>query len=96
MKTYEQKLEELKEILQGRLEVTNKLDGSKKELDLGRNYIGKKIIEEAAEVWMASLMENKDPKMDLLKLELAQLQYHILCMMAVTEITFEEIYARIW
>ena len=45
---------------------------------------------------MASLMENKDPKMDLLKLELAQLQYHILCMMAVTGITFEEIYARIW
>lgn len=95
MKTYEQKLEELKDILHDRLKIENNLDGSKKELELGRNYIGKKIIEESAEVWMASLNE-KDPKMDLLKLELAQLQYHILCMMAVTGITFEEIYARLW
>ena len=51
--------------------------GTVKELDAGVHAIGKKIVEEAAEVWMAAEYESKAD----LALEISQLLYHLQFMM---------------
>ena len=62
--------------------------GTVKELDQGIHYIGKKIVEEAAEVWMAAEYESKSD----LALEISQLLYHLQVMMVAKELTLEDIY----
>ena len=48
-----------------------------KALEKGKHYIGKKILEEAGEVWMASEYEGRQRTAE----EIAQLIYHIQVMM---------------
>lgn len=62
--------------------------GTVKELDQGVHYIGKKIVEEAAEVWMAAEYESKAD----LSLEISQLLYHLQVMMLAKDLTLEDIY----
>ena len=62
--------------------------GTVKELDAGVHAIGKKIVEEAAEVWMAAEYELKAD----LALEISQLLYHLQVMMVAKEVSLDDIY----
>jgi phosphoribosyl-ATP pyrophosphohydrolase len=56
-------------------------------LELGTHAIGKKIVEEAAEVWMAAEHEGKQATVS----EIAQLIYHLQVLMIDRDITLEEL-----
>jgi phosphoribosyl-ATP pyrophosphohydrolase len=56
-------------------------------LNLGTHAIGKKIVEEAAEVWMAAEHEGKRATTE----EIAQLIYHLQVLMIDQGITLEDL-----
>lgn len=56
-------------------------------LALGTHAIGKKIVEEAAEVWMAAEHEGKKATTE----EIAQLIYHLQVLMIDRDISLEEL-----
>ena len=57
----------------------------------GTHGIGKKLVEEAAESWMAGRYEDDAA----LALELSQVLYYVACMMAERGISADEVYARL-
>ncbi|WP_293784283.1 phosphoribosyl-ATP diphosphatase [uncultured Aeromicrobium sp.] len=61
------------------------------ELDAGVHAIGKKLVEEAAESWMAAEHEGPDRAAE----ELSQLLYHAQVMMIATGITLDDVYAHL-
>lgn len=62
--------------------------GTVKLLAQGKHAIGKKLIEEAGEVWMASRYEGKEAAAE----EISQLLYHAQVMMLANELELEDIY----
>jgi phosphoribosyl-ATP pyrophosphohydrolase len=60
-------------------------------LDAGLHEIGKKVVEEAAEVWMAAEHESADRA----AAEIAQLLYHIQVLMLACNLTLDDVYARL-
>ena len=65
--------------------------GTVRELDAGVHQIGKKIVEEAAEVWMACEYETKDDAV----MEISQLLYHLQVMMIAKDISLEDLYKQL-
>lgn len=65
--------------------------GTVRELDSGVHGIGKKIVEEAAEVWMACEHESLDDAAT----EISQLLYHLQVMMIAKGLTLEDVYRRL-
>ncbi|MFB9620496.1 phosphoribosyl-ATP diphosphatase [Brooklawnia cerclae] len=63
--------------------------GTVERLDAGVHAIGKKIVEEAAEVWMASEYEGKEAAAE----EMSQLFYHVQTMMVALGITLDDVYS---
>jgi phosphoribosyl-ATP pyrophosphohydrolase len=59
-------------------------------LDLGVHAIGKKLVEEAAEVWMAAEHETNDD----LALEISQLIYHLQVLMVSKGLTLQDLEER--
>ena len=57
-------------------------------LDQGVHAIGKKIVEEAAEVWMAAEYEDGDA----LAVEVSQLLYHVQVLLLAKNLTLEDVY----
>ncbi|MGP4111699.1 phosphoribosyl-ATP diphosphatase [Streptomyces sp. 4N509B] len=57
----------------------------------GVHSIGKKIVEEAAEVWMAAEHEGADRAAE----EISQLLYHVQVMMVARGISLDDVYARL-
>jgi phosphoribosyl-ATP pyrophosphohydrolase len=57
----------------------------------GAHAIGKKLVEEAAEAWMAARFEGREAT----ALELSQVLYYVACMMAEQGLTLEEVYAKL-
>jgi len=57
----------------------------------GAHAIGKKLVEEAAESWMAARYESPDD----LALELSQVLYYVTCMMAERELAIEDVYRHL-
>ena len=57
------------------------------ELDAGVHAIGKKIVEEAAEVWMAAEYEGNERTAE----EISQLIYHLQVMMAAKGISLKDL-----
>lgn len=57
----------------------------------GTHAIGKKLVEEAAESWMAARFEGREA----LALELSQVLYYVACMIAEQGLSIEEVYARL-
>ena len=83
MKSFDQLFAELSQIAIDRPEGSN----SAALLDSGIHAIGKKVVEEAAEVWMAAeYQSDKD-----LALEASQLIYHLQVLLIATGIKPEEI-----
>lgn len=58
------------------------------ELDAGIHQIGKKIVEEAAEVWMAAEYQTKEQTAE----EISQLLYHLQVLMISRGLTLEDVY----
>jgi phosphoribosyl-ATP pyrophosphohydrolase len=58
---------------------------------LGVHAIGKKVVEEAAEVWMAAEHESDDRTAE----EISQLLYHLQVMMVARGLTLEDVYSHL-
>ena len=65
--------------------------GTVAELDKGVHAIGKKVVEEAAEVWMAAEHEGPQRTAE----EISQLLYHLQVLMLATDLTLEDVYAHL-
>ena len=63
--------------------------GTVAELDAGVHAIGKKLVEEAAESWMAAEHEGKEATAE----ELSQLLYHAQVLMIASGITLDDVYS---
>jgi phosphoribosyl-ATP pyrophosphohydrolase len=87
MKSFEGLWEELSKIATLRPEDS----GTVKALDSGIHAIGKKIIEEAGEVWIAA--EYQDDAQ--LSLEISQLLYHLQVLMISRGLTLQDIYKNL-
>ncbi|WP_181764024.1 phosphoribosyl-ATP diphosphatase [Streptomyces albidus (ex Kaewkla and Franco 2022)] len=57
----------------------------------GVHAIGKKIVEEAAEVWMAAEYEGDERTAE----EISQLLYHLQVMMIARGVSLEDVYAHL-
>jgi phosphoribosyl-ATP pyrophosphohydrolase len=65
--------------------------GTVAELDAGVHAIGKKVVEEAAEVWMAAEHETDEAAAE----EISQLLYHLQVLMLAKGLTLEDVYAHL-
>ena len=61
------------------------------ELDAGVHSIGKKVVEEAAEVWMAAEHEGAERTAE----EISQLLYHLQVLMLASGLTLPDVYAHL-
>ncbi|MDN5797548.1 MAG: phosphoribosyl-ATP diphosphatase [Intrasporangium sp.] len=57
-------------------------------LDAGVHEIGKKIVEEAAEVWMAAEYQSRTETAE----EISQLLYHVQVLMIAKGVTLDDVY----
>ncbi|HLS64203.1 MAG TPA: phosphoribosyl-ATP diphosphatase [Ruania sp.] len=87
MKTFEDLFAELQHKAQTRPEGS----GTVAELDAGIHAIGKKIVEEAAEVWMAAEYQSDAEAAE----EISQLLYHLQVMMIARGLSLEDVYAHL-
>src|SRR4051812_37421257 len=87
MKTFEELWTELND------KAANRPDGSGtvQALDAGVHAIGKKLVEEAAESWMAAEHEGPERAAE----ELSQLLYHAQVMMISCGLTLDDVYAHL-
>ena len=85
MKTFDQLFAELTDNAASRPQGS----GTVAELDAGVHAIGKKIVEEASEVWMAAEHECTARTAE----EISQLLYHLQVMMLASDISLEDVYA---
>lgn len=65
--------------------------GTVKQLDAGVHAIGKKLVEEAAESWMAAEHEGRERAAE----EISQLLYHAQCLMLASGIELDDVYAHL-
>ncbi|WP_425309515.1 phosphoribosyl-ATP diphosphatase [Ammonicoccus fulvus] len=84
MKTFDGLFAELTEIAKTR----PKGSSTVKRLDAGVHHIGKKIVEEAAEVWMASEYQSREEAAE----EISQLIYHLQVMMIALDLEPDDVY----
>ena len=87
MKSFEQLFEQLRETARTRPEGSSTVA----RLDAGVHHIGKKGVEEAAEVWMAAEHETTDDA----ALEISQLLYHLQVMMIALDLDLEDVYRHL-
>lgn len=57
----------------------------------GVHACGKKVVEEAAEAWMAAEHEGHDRAAD----EIAQLLYTVQCLMLASDVSLDDVYRRL-
>ncbi len=84
MKTFESLFSELQE----KARRGDPESGTVQLLAKGKHAIGKKLIEEAGEAWMASRYEGKEAAAE----EISQLLYHAQVMMLANELELEDVY----
>jgi phosphoribosyl-ATP pyrophosphohydrolase len=87
MKTFDELFAELSD------KAASRPEGSRTvaELDGGVHTIGKKLVEEAAESWMAAEHEGAERTAE----ELSQLLYHAQVMMIAAGLTLDDVYAHL-
>jgi len=83
MKTFENLFAEILSNAQSDPKTSN----SARLIQSGVHEIGKKVVEEAAEVWMAAEYQTKDD----LSLEISQLIYHLQVLMVAKGITLQDL-----
>jgi phosphoribosyl-ATP pyrophosphohydrolase len=87
VKTFDDLFAELSEKAQTRPEGS----GTVRELDAGVHAIGKKIVEEAAEVWMAAEYQSDEETAE----EISQLIYHLQVLMVAKGLTPADVYRHL-
>ena len=87
MKTFEGLWNELNEKAEHRPEES----GTAQALDAGVHAIGKKLVEEAAESWMAAEHEGPERTAE----EISQLLYHAQVLMLASGVTLDDVYAHL-
>ncbi|MDN4615453.1 phosphoribosyl-ATP diphosphatase [Leifsonia sp. F6_8S_P_1B] len=87
MKTFDDLFAELSEKAATRPEGS----GTVRELDAGVHAIGKKIVEEAAEVWMAAEYETDEATAE----EISQLLYHLQVLLLAKGLTPADVYRHL-
>jgi phosphoribosyl-ATP pyrophosphohydrolase len=87
VKTFDQLFAELADKARSRPEGS----GTVAALDAGIHAIGKKIVEEAAEVWMAAEHESDDRTAE----EISQLLYHLQVLMLARGLDLDDVYAHL-
>jgi phosphoribosyl-ATP pyrophosphohydrolase len=87
MKTLEMLNAEILERVRGRPEGSATVAA----LDAGVHAIGKKVVEEAAELWMAAEHEGEERTAE----EASQLLYHVLVLLAARGVDLERVYAHL-
>ena len=87
MKTFDALFLELSEKIRLRPEGS----GTVAEFDAGVHTIGKKVVEEAAEVWMAAEYEGEQRLAE----EISQLLYHLQVMMLAKGLSPEDVYRHL-
>ena len=87
MKTFEELYAELQDRVAYRTEGSVTVAA----LDAGVHEIGKKVVEEAAEAWMAAEHEGPERAAE----EIAQLLYHAQVLMLACGLTLDDVYARL-
>ena len=87
MKTFEELFAELQTKAAERPEGS----GTVAALDRGVHFIGKKVVEEAAESWMAAEHEGPQRAAE----EISQLLYHLQVMMIARGLTLDDVYAHL-
>jgi phosphoribosyl-ATP pyrophosphohydrolase len=87
VKTFDQLYAELAEKARTRPDGS----GTVAQLDAGVHAIGKKVVEEAAEVWMAAEHEGPERAAE----EISQLLYHLQVLMLATDLTLDDVYAHL-
>ncbi len=87
MKTFDQLFAALSE----RAATGETASGTSALLAGGPHQIGKKVVEEAAEVWMAAEHESADRTAE----EISQLLYHLQVMMLARGLTLKDVYAHL-
>jgi phosphoribosyl-ATP diphosphatase len=85
--SFEELFAQLQRIAQTRPEGS----GTVARLDAGVHEIGKKIVEEAAEVWMAAEYEGREAA----ALEISQLLYHVQVMMIRLGLELDDVYQQL-
>ena len=65
--------------------------GTVRALDAGVHTIGKKVLEEAAEAWMAAEHETQERTAE----EISQLLYHVQVLMIARGLTLDDVYAHL-
>ncbi|MDR1767846.1 MAG: phosphoribosyl-ATP diphosphatase [Propionibacteriaceae bacterium] len=83
--------EELFEYLKVRAATRPEGSGTVRALDAGVHAIGKKVVEEAAEVWMAAEHEGKERAAE----EISQLLYHTQVMMLALGLDLDDVYEHL-
>ena len=87
MKTFEDLYAELRH----KAAIRDPNSGTVALLAQGVHAVGKKVVEEASEVWMAAEHEGADRTAE----EIAQLIYYVQVMMLASELTLEDVYRRL-
>ena len=87
MKTFDDPFAEL----QHKAETRPEGSGTVRELEAGIHAIGKKIVEEAAEVWMAGEYQSDDETAE----EISQLLYHLQVLMLAKGLTLQDVYRHL-
>ena len=82
------RFEDLFAQLQERAATRPEGSGTVAELDRGVHFIGKKLVEEAAEAWMACEHESDEAACE----EISQLLYHAQVMMIAKGYTLDDVY----
>ena len=77
--------------LQQKAETRPAGSGTVRELDAGIHAIGKKIVEEAAEVWMAAEYQSDDETAE----EVSQLLYHLQVLLLKKGLTLQDVYRHL-
>ncbi len=86
-KTFEELWAELSEKAQSRPEES----GTVQSLDAGVHAVGKKLVEEAAESWMAAEHEGPERAAE----EISQLLYHAQVLMLASGVSLDDVYAHL-
>jgi phosphoribosyl-ATP pyrophosphohydrolase len=87
VKTFEQLWAELADKTERRPDGS----GTVRALDAGVHAIGKKLVEEAAESWMAAEHESPERTAE----EISQLLYHAQVLMLASGLTLDDVYAHL-
>jgi phosphoribosyl-ATP pyrophosphohydrolase len=87
MKTFEELWQELSVTAETRPEGS----GTVRALDAGVHAIGKKLVEEAAESWMAAEHEGRERVAE----EVSQLLYHAQVLLLAAGVSLDDVYAHL-